>query len=114
MKDSRKVRKNTKLYFLVDSSFARGNQVYSGHSGTGKKFKMFMSDYGKYAMTPTTKTACKDLIKKIEKDAKGKNNNKINFQWNIVPMTEIDLCNFYEQAHYDAYQKLKEEQLKLK
>jgi len=116
MKD-RKIRKNTKLYFVVDKSFARGNQVYSGHSGTGKKFKMFMSDYGKYAMTPTTKTACKDLIKRVEKDAKGRSKQhiyKTTFDWVIVPMIQIDLCNFYEEAHYDAYQKLKEEQLKIK
>lgn len=107
-----KIRKNTKLYFLVDKSFARGNQVYSGHSGTGKKFQMNMSDYGKYAMKPSTKDGCKKLIQRIEKDAKG----KFSFDWKIVPMTEIDLCNFYEDTSWnqEAYDKLKQEQIKLK
>lgn len=116
MKDGRKIRKNTKLYFLIDSSFARGNQVYSEHSGTGKRFQMHMSDYGKYAMMPMPKKSCIELKKRIEKDAKGKSNNKITFKWNIVPMTEIDLCNFYEDRSWNqaAYNKLKQEQLKLK
>jgi len=115
MKD-RKIRKNTKVYFVVDKSFARGNQVYSGHSGTGKKFQMFMSDYGKYAMIPTTKTACKDIIKRIEKDAKGKSNQQTTFDWVIVPMTQIDLCNFYEDTRWnqEVYDNLKKEQLKIK
>lgn len=106
-----KTRKNTKLYFVVDTSFARGNQVYSGHSGTGKRFRIDMSDYGKYAMRPSTKTVCKALIKRIEKAAKG----TCEFKWEIVPMTQIDLCNFYEDTSWnqEAYDKLKEEQLKL-
>lgn len=58
---------NEKLYFVVDTTFARGNQVYSGHSGKGKKFQMHMSDYGKYAMVPTTKSECEKLIKKNRK-----------------------------------------------
>lgn len=103
--------KKEKLYFVVDQSFARGNQVYSGHSGTGKKFQMHMSDYGKYAMIPATKEDCEKLINKIEKDAKG----TCEFKWKIIPMTEIELCNFYEDTewNYDAYQKLKQEQLNL-
>lgn len=115
MKD-RKIRKNTKLYFVVDKSFARGNQVYSGHSGTGTRFEMHMSDYGKYAMRPSTKTTCKELIKRIENDSKGKSNQKRTFKWEIVPMTQIDLCNFYEDTSWnqEAYDKLKQEQLKLK
>ena len=100
-----------KLYFVVDKSFARGNQVYSGHSGTGKKFQMHMSDYGKYAMVPATKKECEDLIKRIEKDAKG----TCEFDWELVPMIDIQLCNFYENSkwNYEAFKKLKEEQLKL-
>lgn len=104
--------KTEKLYFVVDKSFARGNQVYSGHSGTGRKFQMHMSDYGKYAMIPSTKEVCEKLIQKIEKDAK----STTSFDWEIVPMTQIDLCNFYEDIpwNHDAYYKLKKEQQKLK
>lgn len=100
-----------KLYFVVDKTFARGNQVYSGHNGTGRNFKMYMSDYGKYAMVPATKKECEDLINSIEKAAKG----TCNFEWELVPMTEIKLCNFYEDTawNYDAFEKMKQEQLKL-
>ena len=105
-----------KLYLIRDNSFARENQVYSGHKGTGKRFSMTMSDYGKYAMIPKGKKTCEDLIRTIEKAAKGRNNHPTNFDWEIVPMTEIDLCNFYEDTpwNYEAYQKLKKEQLKIK
>jgi hypothetical protein len=107
--------KAQKLYFLRDNSSAKGNQVYSGHNGTGKRFSITMSDYGKYAMKPSGKKTCEDLIRTIEKAAKGRNNQPINFKWEIVPMTQIDLCNFYEDTSWnqEAYDKLKKEQSKL-
>lgn len=104
--------KKTKLYFLQDLSCGSSKQVYSGHSGTGKKFRMYMSDYGKYAMNPSPYDKCIELQNKIEKDAKG----TCTFKWNIVPMTEIDLSNFYEDNvnwNQGAFDKLKEEQLNL-
>lgn len=96
-----------KLYFIQDLSFGSVEQVYSGHSGTGSNLKMYQGDYGKYAMKPKTKPECEALIKKIEKDAKG----KMTFKWNLIPMTEINLCNFYSAEEQDAYDKLKTEQL---
>ena len=110
-----KIRKNTKLYFLQDLSFGSRQQVYSGHSGTGRNFRINMGDYGKYAMKPTTKTRCNELAKRIEKDAKGKlGKGTCVFKWNIVPMIEIDLCNFYRPEDQKEFDNLKEEQLKLK
>lgn len=110
--------KNTKLFFLRDNTMASGNQVYSGHSGTGKKFDMFMSDYGKYAMKPTSYEDCETLIKKIEKARQGNLKTPIEpgyFVWEIIPMTEISLCNFYEDSNWnaEAYNVLKKEQLEL-
>lgn len=100
-----KTKQSEKLYFLQD--LLMGNKaVYSGHEGTGKKFKMYQSDYGKYAMNPATREECEKLIKKIEKDAK----ENCKFQWNIIPITEIQLCNFYSDAEYDAFEKLQKEQ----
>lgn len=98
-----------KLFFLQDLSSGSSRQVYSGHTGTGKKFKMYNSDYGKYAMQPATEAECKALITKIETAANG----ACTFQWNIVPITEIDLVNFYEEADQDAFDALKKEQAEL-
>ena len=110
-----KLRKNTKLYFLQDLSFGNCKQVYSGHSGTGRNFRINQGDYGKYAMNPITKADCKELAKRIEKDAKGRSGlRNCTFKWNIIPMTEIDLCNFYTKEEQNEFNKLKEEQLKLK
>lgn len=97
-----------KLYFIQDLHSFDSRTVYSGHSGKGKKFKIIQGDYGKYAMKPTSKSNCQELIKSIEKDSKG----LTKFQWNIVPMTEIKLCNFYEDTewNFDAYYKLQDEQ----
>ena len=95
-----------KLYFIQDLSCCSSEQVYSGHSGTGKNFKMYQGDYGKYAMKPLTKPECETLIKKVEKDAKG----KFTFKWNIVPMTEINLCNFYSEEESNAYYELQNKQ----
>jgi hypothetical protein len=99
-----------RLFFLQDVSEGFSpRQVYSGHSGTGRNFKFYMSDYGKYAMRPTTRAKCKELIEKIEKDAKG----KFKFKWNIVPITDIELTNFYEDTawNYEAYEKIRQEQI---
>ncbi len=102
------------LFFIRDISFARGNQVYSGHSGTGKKFSMFQSDYGKYAMNPLPKKRCEALIKEIEKAAKGKlKKDFCTFTWDIVPMTKIELCNFYEIEEHEAYDRLKAKQTEM-
>lgn len=100
--------KMNRLYFLQDLSMG-SKTVYSGHSGTGKKFQMYQGDYGKYAMKPATFAACEALKAKIEKDAKG----TVQFKWNIVPCTEIDLCNFYSDAEFDAFEALKIKQKEL-
>ena len=96
------------LFFLQDLLMG-SRAVYSGHDGTGKKFKMYQSDYGKYAMNPSTFEECEKLKEKIEKDAKG----GCKFKWNIIPITKIDLCNFYEPEEYDAFEKLQQEQREL-
>mgnify|MGYP007071663518 CR=1 FL=1 len=106
----KKTTKPVQLFFLQDLSFGSPKQVYSGHSGKGKKFSMNQSDYGKYAMQPRSKEDCEKLAKSIEKDAQG---GSSTFQWNVVPMTEIDLCNFYEKEEHDAYYKLQAEQKEL-
>jgi hypothetical protein len=95
-----------KLFFLRDLSAARGNQVYSGHTGTGKKFQMFHSDYGKYAMKPSSVQHCEALKVAIAKDAP----KDMTFEWDIVPITEIDLCNFHTPEEHDAFEKLKLDQ----
>ena len=117
-KDLKTYKKNNmkkqKLYFIQDLSFGSSRQVYSGHSGTGRNFNMTVGDYGKYAMHPQPKSRCKEMIAEIEKDAKGKNGKgSLTFKWNIVPMTEIELSNFYEKHQQEAYDKLREEQFKL-
>lgn len=111
--------KKEKLYYLRDNTIAMGDQVYSGHYGTGKKFSIYMSDYGKYAMRPITKKECESLIKTIEKAYQGTRKTLLQkdyFSWEIIPMSEISLCNFYEDTPWnqEAFNKLKEEQLKLK
>lgn len=94
-----------KLFFLQD--LLMGNRtVYSGHSGTGKKLKMYQSDYGKYAMKPATQEECEKLRDKIEKAAKGLH----EFSWNIVSIREITLCNFNSSTECAAFEKLQEEQ----
>jgi hypothetical protein len=105
----------TKLYFIQDLSFGSRKQVYSGSSGTGRNFKMFQSDYGKYAMQPQPKSRCKEMIKEIEKNAKGRSGlGTSTFKWDLVPMTEIDLCNFYTDDAQKTFDNLKKQQLKLK
>jgi hypothetical protein len=105
----------TKLYFIQDLSFGSRKQVYSGSSGTGRNFKMIQSDYGKYAMHPQPKSRCKEMIKEIEKNAKGRKGlGTSTFKWNLVRMTEIDLCNFYTDEEHNKFYALKEQQIKLK
>jgi hypothetical protein len=98
------------LYYVKDKTFARENQVYSGHSGKGKNFNMNMSDYGKYAYAPRTEEECKKLIEKIKKDSLGKNNTQREFKWELEPCYNVELCNFYEDEDFDKREKLHKEQ----
>lgn len=104
----KKENQNTERLFFVQDLFTNSKTVYSGHSGTGNKFTIHFGDYGKYAMKPTTKEKCEELIEKIEKANKG----KFVFHWNIVPITEIELCNFYEDEQAKEYDALRKEQMK--
>lgn len=99
-------KKVDKLFFLVDK-LTSARQVYSGHSGKGKNIKVYFSDYGKYAMKPATHSECLVLMEKIEKDAIG---SDCVFDFSIVPMTDISLCNFYEVAEHEAFEKVQEQQ----
>lgn len=94
-----------KLYFLQDLLMG-SRTVYSGHSGIGKKFIMHQSDYGKYVMKPSTLTECELLKAKIEKSARG----QAKFNWNIIPITDINLCNFYGPDEQEAFEELQKEQ----
>lgn len=104
-----------KLFFLQDRSFGDSRQVYSGHSGKGKNFRMNQGDYGKYAMKPRSYEDCWKLAGKIEVDAtNSKGELTFDFKWKVVPMTEIELCNFRTQEEQEAYDKLLEEQRLIK
>ena len=109
------VAKKEKLYFLQDVSFPSGSrQVYSGHGGTGRRFSITVSDYGKYAMYPRSHKKCIELKRQIEIDAKGRKGlGKTKFQWKIIPITDISLCNFWTTEEHHAFDALQEEQKKL-
>lgn len=107
--EKKQQEKTEKLYFIQDLSSFDSKTVYSGHSGKGKKFLMYQSDYGKYAMKPATEEVCEKIRLKIERDA----NMAFEFKWKLIPITEIDLCNFYSDEEYQEFKRLQEEQKKL-
>jgi hypothetical protein len=100
-----------KLFFLQDLSFGSERQVYSGHSGTGRNFKMYQSDYGKYAMRPRTLEECWKLAGAIERDALGKNGKgECKFEWKVIPITDVNLYNFWDVENQKEFNNLKKVQ----
>lgn len=98
------------LFYVRDASFAKANQVYGGHDGKGINLRLLMTDYGKYAMVPTTLERCKQLIQAIMVDS-GLEMNPDVFQWEIVPMTQITLCNFFAAEQELNYEMVKQAQI---
>lgn len=101
--------KTEQLFFIQDKTCGSRNQVYSGHTGKNKTFRMYQSDYGKHAMQPLTLSECSSLMNKIEKDAP----KNMVFDWDIIPITKIELCNFWKDEDFDAFEELKRVQLSL-
>lgn len=111
MRKIKSITTTEKLFFLQDLSFGSVRQVYSGHSGTGRNFKMYQSDYGKYAMSPRTLEECWKLAGVIEKDALGKNGKGVcKFEWKVIPITDVNLCNFWDEENQKDFDNLKKVQ----
>lgn len=100
------IEEGIQLFFVRDASFAKANQVYGGHDGKGINLRLLMTDYGKYAMVPTTIERCQQLIQTIAVES------QLNiFEWEIVPMTQITLCNFYVAEQALNYEMVKQAQI---
>ena len=100
------IKEEIQLFFVRDASFAKVNQVYGGHDGKGINLRLLMTDYGKYAMVPTTFERCQQLIQAIMFDS-----GLAVFDWEIVPMTQISLCNFYHTEQQINYELVKQAQI---